>query len=93
MDRPVLAGRRVGPCTGAPVGAAVGVHAAVGRPLSVLGLAEQVEASGADVLLLLPSSAHVDAVSLDRVMATADVECAAPRASFARWSLVGGVHR
>ncbi|WP_280316116.1 hypothetical protein [Nocardia abscessus] len=59
---------------------------------SVLGLAEQVESSGADVVLL-PSSAHVDAVTLDRVMAVADVECAAPRASFGRWPAFGGVRR
>ncbi|MFI7669266.1 hypothetical protein [Nocardia sp. NPDC049526] len=59
---------------------------------SVLGLAEQVESSGADVVLL-PSSAHVDAVTLDRVMAVADVECAAPRASFGRWTSMGGVRR
>ncbi|WP_280249455.1 hypothetical protein [Nocardia abscessus] len=58
----------------------------------VLGLAEQVESSGADVVLL-PSSAHVDAVTLDRVMAVADVECAAPRASFGRWPAFGGVRR
>ncbi|WP_433756318.1 hypothetical protein [Nocardia sp. CA-135398] len=61
-------------------------------PGSVLGLAEQVESSGADVVLL-PSSAHVDAVTLDRVMAVADVECAAPRVSFGRWSPMGGVRR
>ncbi|MCC3326159.1 hypothetical protein LK455_00405 [Nocardia abscessus] len=59
---------------------------------SVLGLAEQVESSGADVVLL-PSSAHLDAVTLDRVMAVADVECAAPRASFGRWPAFGGVRR
>jgi hypothetical protein len=59
---------------------------------SVLGLAEQVESSGAAVVLL-PSSAHVDAVTLDRVMAVADVECAAPRASFGRWPAFGGVRR
>ncbi|MGW4769809.1 hypothetical protein ACWEO2_17405 [Nocardia sp. NPDC004278] len=59
---------------------------------SVLGLVEQVTASGAEVVLL-PSSAHVDAVTLDRVMGVADVECAAPRVSFSRWSALGGVHR
>ncbi|MFD0363455.1 hypothetical protein ACFQZZ_18565 [Nocardia sp. GCM10030253] len=61
-------------------------------PGSPLGLAEQVESSGADVLLL-SSSAHADVLTLDRVMATVDVECAAPRASFGRWSPVAGVHR
>ncbi|SLH66978.1 Uncharacterised protein [Mycobacteroides abscessus subsp. abscessus] len=55
-------------------------------------MAEQVAASGADVVLL-PSSAHIDAVSLNRVLAVADVECAAPRVSFARWSRFGGVRR
>ncbi|BAD56881.1 hypothetical protein SAMN05421776_12017 [Nocardia farcinica] len=63
-----------------------------GDPCSVLGVAEQVAASGADVVLL-PSSAHIDAVSLNRVLAVADVECAAPRVSFARWSRFGGVRR
>jgi hypothetical protein len=57
---------------------------------SVLGLAEQVEASGAEVVLL-SSSAHVDLVTLDRLMSVADVECAAPRASFGRWPALGGV--
>src|SRR5438132_14368030 len=59
---------------------------------SVLGLVEQVAACGADVVLL-PSSAHIDAVTLDRLMAVVDVECAAPRASFARWTAIGGVRR
>ncbi len=59
---------------------------------SVLGLAEQVRSSGAEIVLL-PSSAHVDVVTLDRVMAVADVECACPRASFGRWSVLGGVRR
>ncbi|MCP2279126.1 hypothetical protein [Nocardia amikacinitolerans] len=59
---------------------------------SVLGLVEQVESSGADVVLL-SSSAHVDAVTLDRLMSVADVECAAPRASFGRWTALGGVRR
>ncbi|MGY1865539.1 MULTISPECIES: hypothetical protein [Nocardia] len=63
-----------------------------GEAGSVLGLAEQVEASGADVVLL-PSSAHVDVVTLDRVMAVADLECAAPRASLGRWPAFGGVRR
>ncbi|MEV6430083.1 hypothetical protein [Nocardia sp. NPDC051463] len=61
-------------------------------PGSPLGLVEQIESSGADVLLL-SSSAHVDATVLNRLMAVADVECAAPRVSFARWSPVAGVHR
>ncbi|MET7767696.1 hypothetical protein [Nocardia sp. NPDC005366] len=52
------------------------------------GLVEQVVASGAEVLVL--SSTHADVVTSDRVMAFADVECLAPRASFARWSPVGG---
>lgn len=51
-------------------------------PTSVLGLVEQVE-----------SSAHVDAVTLDRLMSVADVECAAPRASFGRWPALGGIRR
>ncbi|MFF0529825.1 hypothetical protein ACFYT3_15680 [Nocardia amikacinitolerans] len=58
-------------------------------PASALGLVEQVESSGADVVLL-PSSAHVDAVTLDRLMSVADVECAVPRASFGRWPALGG---
>lgn len=57
---------------------------------SVLGLAEQVESSRADVVVV-PSSGHLDAVTLDRVMVVADVECACPRASYARWSAVGGM--
>lgn len=61
-------------------------------PTSVLGLVEQVESSGAEVVLL-PSSAHVDALTLDRLMSIADVECATPRASFGRWSALGGVRR
>ncbi|MEU2104567.1 MULTISPECIES: hypothetical protein [unclassified Nocardia] len=61
-------------------------------PKSILGLVEQVTACGADVVLL-PSSAHIDAVTLDRLMAVVDVECATPRASFAKWPALGGVHR
>ncbi|MGW4328491.1 hypothetical protein ACWEKR_21620 [Nocardia sp. NPDC004573] len=59
---------------------------------SVLGLVEQVTAYGVDVVLL-PSSAHIDAVTLDRLMVVVDVECAAPRASFGRWAVVRGVRR
>ncbi|MFE3445036.1 hypothetical protein ACFXNW_18555 [Nocardia sp. NPDC059180] len=58
----------------------------------LLGLAEQAESCGADVVIG-PSTGHVDAITLDRVMAVADVECAAPRASFARWTIIGGVRR
>lgn len=61
-------------------------------PTSVLGLAEQVEAAGVEAVLL-PSSAHVDALTLDRLMSLADVECATPRASFSRWSPLGGLQR
>ncbi|MBF6345549.1 hypothetical protein [Nocardia cyriacigeorgica] len=57
-----------------------------------LGLVEQVESCGADVVIV-PSAAHIDAVTLNRVMAVADVECAAPRASFARWTPLGGRRR
>lgn len=59
---------------------------------SVLGLVEQAEASGTDVVLL-PSSGHIDAVTLNRLMGACDIECACPRETFARWSLIGGVHR
>ncbi|MEV0711467.1 hypothetical protein [Nocardia aurea] len=59
---------------------------------SVLSLVEQVESTGADAVLL-SSSAHVDVETLDRIMQFADVECAAPRLSFGRWSPAGGVHR
>ncbi|MBF6101137.1 hypothetical protein IU510_24145 [Nocardia cyriacigeorgica] len=59
---------------------------------SVLGLFEQVQAAGADTVLL-PSTAHVDAMTLNRLMTIADVECAAPRASFARWYFTGGTQR
>jgi len=59
---------------------------------SVLGLFEQVQATGIDTVLL-PSSAHLDAVTLHRLMTVADVECAAPRMSFARWSTVAGTRR
>jgi hypothetical protein len=62
------------------------------NPASVLGLAEQVEASGAEVVLL-SSSAHVDLVTLNRLMSVADIECATPRASFACWSALSGVRR
>ena len=61
-------------------------------PDSVLGLVEQVEAAGVEVVLL-SSSAHVDVVTLDRLMDSAEVECAAPRASFGRWSVLGGTRR
>lgn len=61
-------------------------------PGSGSGLVEQAESLGVEVVLL-PSSAHVDAVVLDRLMAIADVECATPRASFGRWSPVGGLRR
>ncbi len=59
---------------------------------SVLGLIEQAAGLGVDVVLL-PSSAHLDAQTLNRLMGFADVECACPRESFARWSVLGGVHR
>jgi len=59
---------------------------------SVLGLVEQVELSGA-VAVLLPSTGHVDAATLDRVLRVADVECAALRVSFGRWVGTGGVQR
>ncbi|MGQ4600343.1 hypothetical protein [Nocardia sp. R6R-6] len=59
---------------------------------SALSLVEQVGASRAYVVLL-PSSAHIDLVTLDRLMAVVDVECAAPRASFTRWTIIGGVRR
>ncbi|TLF77407.1 hypothetical protein [Nocardia cyriacigeorgica] len=59
---------------------------------SILGLFQQVQAAGADTVLL-PSTAHVDAMTLNRLMTIADVECAAPRASFARWYSVGGIQR
>ncbi|MDR7172340.1 hypothetical protein J2W56_006101 [Nocardia kruczakiae] len=61
-------------------------------PTSVLGVVEQVGSLGAEVVLLA-SSAHVDAVTLDRLMSVADVECASPRASFGRWPALGGVRR
>lgn len=61
-------------------------------PASALSLVEQVEFSGAGVVLL-PSSAHVDVLTLDRLMSVADVECAAPRESFVRWPALGGVRR
>jgi hypothetical protein len=54
-----------------------------------LGLVEQVRSGGADIVIM-PSAAHIDAIALDRVMAVADVECAAPRSSFARWTIFGG---
>ncbi|MEV4128959.1 hypothetical protein [Nocardia sp. NPDC049707] len=87
----------IDPCSPTPEWDSAQVHRLARRlgypllwadPSSVLGLAEQVESSGADVVLL-PSSAHVDAVTLDRVMAVADVECAAPRTSFGRWPMRG----
>lgn len=61
-------------------------------PGSVLGLVEQVEAAGVEVVVL-SSAAHVDAVTLDRLMGCANVECAAPRASFGRWSPFSGARR
>ncbi|AXK87439.1 hypothetical protein [Nocardia farcinica] len=61
-------------------------------PTSVLGLAEQVESAGVDAVLL-PSTGHVDALTLDRIMAVADVECATPRESFPRWSPIARVRR
>ncbi len=61
-------------------------------PNSVLGLAEQVESSGVDVVIM-PSTAHVDAVTMNRVLCVADIECAAPRVSLNRWSLLGGYRR
>ncbi|WP_280467623.1 hypothetical protein [Nocardia cyriacigeorgica] len=54
-----------------------------------MGLVEQIESCGAEIVIV-PSSAHIDAITLYRVMAIADVECAAPRASFARWTIIGG---
>ncbi|MEV4236434.1 MULTISPECIES: hypothetical protein [unclassified Nocardia] len=59
---------------------------------SVLSLAEQAEASGTDVVLL-PSSGHIDAATLNRLMGACDIECACPRETFARWSLIDGVRR
>ncbi len=59
---------------------------------SILGLYEQVQASGTDTVIL-PSTAHVDAITLNRLMTIADVECATPRESFARWGVLGSVLR
>ncbi len=61
-------------------------------PNSLLGLAEQVESGGVDVVLM-PSTGHIDAMTLNRVLCVADVECAAPRESLNRWSLIGGYQR
>ncbi|BDT87199.1 hypothetical protein IU485_01740 [Nocardia cyriacigeorgica] len=57
-----------------------------------LGLVEQIESCVAEIVIV-PSSAHIDAITLNRVMAIADVECAAPRTSFARWTIIGGRRR
>jgi hypothetical protein len=70
----------------------LGYELCLADPGSELGLVGQAESSGVEVVLL-PSSAHVDAVVLDRLMAIADVECATPRASFGRWAPVGGMRR
>jgi len=70
----------------------LGFRLAWADPNSLLGLAEQVESGGVDVVLM-PSSGHIDAVTMNRVLCTADIECAAPRMSFDRWSLIGGFKR
>lgn len=62
------------------------------NPHSLLGLAEQVEAGAAEALLL-PSTAHIDTRTLHRTTAVIDVECASPRTSFPRHTLLGGLHR
>jgi|SRR5690606_4336320 len=62
------------------------------NPRSVLGFVEQVEASECEAVLV-PSSAHLDAATLNRLLGTTDVECAAPRESFSCWSRAAGYRR
>ncbi|MGV9408688.1 hypothetical protein ACWDOP_02140 [Nocardia sp. NPDC003693] len=55
----------------------------------VLGLVETVR--GADVdAVIVPSSAHLDELTLDRLMHCCDVETVAPRRTYARY--FGGRH-
>ncbi|NQE68343.1 hypothetical protein NG2371_02800 [Nocardia gamkensis] len=61
-------------------------------PSSVLDLVEQVESAGVETVLL-SSVAHVTAWDLVRLLQSADVECAAPRESFARHARVQRVRR
>ncbi|WP_067855801.1 hypothetical protein [Nocardia shimofusensis] len=59
---------------------------------SMTSLLDQALSSGADAVLL-PSTGHLDASTLERVMAVVDIECAAPRVSLNRWSAIGGSMR
>ncbi|MFJ4657351.1 hypothetical protein ACIP5Y_39300 [Nocardia sp. NPDC088792] len=56
---------------------------------SALNLVDLVHESDVDAVVI-PSSLHVDALTLDRLMYTCDVETALPRETFARY--VGGRH-
>ncbi|NKY52243.1 hypothetical protein [Nocardia vermiculata] len=53
---------------------------------SRIPLADQVREWNADALLL-PSTEHVDVLTLHAVMMVADVETVEPRLSFARWAI------
>ncbi|NKY54214.1 hypothetical protein [Nocardia vermiculata] len=48
-------------------------------------LLDQVRTADVDALVM-PTPAHLDALTLDRIMQLADVETACPRLSFARWA-------
>ncbi|APA97531.1 hypothetical protein [Nocardia seriolae] len=51
---------------------------------SMLALVDQVRESDVDAVLI-PSSVHLDALTLDRLMHTCDVETVLPRETFARY--------
>ncbi|WP_349304760.1 hypothetical protein [Nocardia cyriacigeorgica] len=55
---------------------------------SVLPVADQARAAGADVVIL-PAQDHLGPLELNRVMHVADVEVMRPRLSFARWHSAG----
>ncbi|MGV9741430.1 hypothetical protein [Nocardia farcinica] len=70
----------------------LGYHVRWADPTSVLDLVEQVESAGVETVLL-SSAAHVTSWDLVRLLQSADVECAAPRESFARHADVQWVRR
>lgn len=52
---------------------------------SLLPLVDQVRQADVDVVIV-PSTEHVDALTLNAVMSVAPVESVCPRLSFARWA-------
>ncbi|WP_227979542.1 hypothetical protein [Nocardia spumae] len=49
---------------------------------------DQIRTADVDAVVM-PAPAHLDALTLDRVMHLVDIETVCPRMSFARWTAIG----